>query len=106
MIREINNYDRLVAFLTKVPETQLVVVDCYATWCGPCKNIAPFVDQLNEEYENVIFIKTNVEKAEETADEFEIKAMPTFIFIKNLTAIDKLESGSQTSLRKLVEKYQ
>ncbi len=105
MVREIETYEELEAFLSKVPEDQLVVIDCFATWCGPCKRIAPFIDELSDKYENVIFVKGDVEKIEELSEEFNVNSMPTFIFIKDLTVIDKLEGASQSKLIKLVEKH-
>ncbi len=105
MVREIETYEELEAFLKKVPADQLVVIDCFATWCGPCKRIAPFIDELSDTYENVIFVKGDVEKIEELSEEFKVNSMPTFIFIKDLTVIDKLEGGSQSKLTKLVEKH-
>lgn len=105
MIREVDNYQELLNFLEKVPKDKLVVLDCYALWCGPCKSIAPFIQQLNDEYEDVFFVKTDIEKAEDITNEFEITSMPTFIFIKNYSAVDKLEGASHSTLRSRIETY-
>nr|CAD7463041.1 unnamed protein product [Timema tahoe] len=62
---------------------KLVVLDFYADWCGPCKMIAPILEELNNVEPNVVFIKINVDESEEIAEKFNITGMPTFIFIKN-----------------------
>ena len=62
---------------------KLVVVDFYATWCGPCKIIAPKVEEMSTSLSNVVFLKVDVDENEEAAQEFNISAMPTFIFLKN-----------------------
>lgn len=60
-----------------------VVVDAYATWCGPCKMVAPIFAELNESIQGKIkFVKFNVETDQELSEELNIEAMPTFIFFK------------------------
>ncbi len=61
---------------------KLVVIKFFATWCNACKMIAHKVDEMNEEFPNVIFIKVDVDEAEKLAEEYKVKAMPTFILIK------------------------
>ena len=61
----------------------MVVVDFTATWCGPCKRIAPIFAKLSEENVDVKFIKIDVDENAETASKCSITAMPTFKFYKN-----------------------
>ena len=56
----------------------LVVVDFTATWCGPCKKITPYYHELNEKYNNVLFLKVDVDDNEETTEHCNINSMPTF----------------------------
>ena len=58
----------------------LIAVDFTATWCGPCKKIAPVFNELNNKYNNVMFIKVDVDDNEETSEACNIRAMPTFQF--------------------------
>lgn len=60
-----------------------VVVDFFATWCGPCKQIAPHVGKLSETYPNVRFIQVDVDKVRSVAQEMQIRAMPTFVLFKD-----------------------
>ena len=62
----------------------LVVVDCWAAWCAPCRAIAPIVDQLAKDYSGkVVFGKLNVDENPETAQRFGIMAIPTLLVMKN-----------------------
>ncbi|RJE19578.1 Thioredoxin [Aspergillus sclerotialis] len=61
---------------------ELVVVDCFATWCGPCKAIAPKVAEFSETYSQAKFYQIDVDQLSEVAAELGIRAMPTFILFK------------------------
>lgn len=61
----------------------LVAIDFFATWCGPCKVISPRFEQFSETYSNVKFCKVDVDEVPEVAEQYEIKAMPTFYFFKD-----------------------
>ena len=68
-----------------------VVVDFYATWCGPCKLLAPMLDELAGTLTNKIkFVKINVDEAPSLSQRFGIQAIPTLIFFKNGKVADKL----------------
>jgi thioredoxin 1 len=69
----------------------LIVVDCWAAWCAPCRAIAPVVDQLAKEYSGkVIFGKLNVDENPETAQRYGIMAIPTLLVIKNAKEVDRI----------------
>ncbi|MCW3115272.1 MAG: trxA [Segetibacter sp.] len=58
------------------------IIDFYADWCGPCKAVAPTLEQLSEEYENKIEIyKIDTDKEAELSELFAIQSIPTFLFI-------------------------
>ena len=60
-----------------------VLVDFYAEWCGPCKMIAPIVEELSEELTDVTFAKINVDQAGEIAAAFNVMSIPTLIVFKD-----------------------
>ena len=67
-----------------------VMIDFWATWCGPCRILSPTVDEIAEEYADRITVaKCNVDDAEEIAMQFRIMSIPTLIFLKNGEVVDK-----------------
>jgi thioredoxin 1 len=66
-----------------INENNNVVIDFYATWCGPCKMLAPIFEQVAAEKENVTFVKVDVDEAGELANLFGITSIPTVVYIKN-----------------------
>lgn len=67
-----------------------VLVDCYADWCGPCKMLAPVIEELSEEVENVEFYKLNIDESGEIAERYGIMSIPTLLIFKNNELIDTL----------------
>jgi thioredoxin 1 len=73
---------------------QPLVVDFWATWCGPCRMIGPIVSELAEQYDGKIVVgKCDVEENDELAAEFGIRSIPTILFFKNGQIVDKLVGG-------------
>lgn len=70
-----------------------VVVDFFATWCGPCKAVAPVVGKLSESYANVKFLQVDVDKVGSVAQELQVRAMPTFVLFKDGKPLDKRVVG-------------
>ena len=67
-----------------------VLVDFYAEWCGPCKMMAPVIDELAKEYEGKWKIgKLNVDENPNVAGKFGVQSIPTLLFFKNGEAVDK-----------------
>lgn len=66
-----------------------VVVDFFADWCGPCKMMAPVVDELAGEYEGKVKVcKVNVDESPNSAARFKVMSIPTIIFLKNGETVD------------------
>jgi thioredoxin 1 len=77
-----------------VEATLPVVVDVYASWCGPCKFMEPVYEEIAREYDGkYVFAKLNVDESRDLAIEYSITSIPTFLFIKNNTVIGR-ETGS------------
>ena len=69
-------------FFEKIKEGK-VVVDCFATWCGPCKMLSPILDQVASETNGVSFYKIDIDEAEEVAEKYEISSIPTILVFEN-----------------------
>ncbi len=77
-------------FSKEVMKTEKVVLlDFWATWCGPCQMIAPVLDEIAEECPDVTVGKIDVDKEQDLAMSFGITSIPTLIVIKNGKAVDK-----------------
>jgi len=81
----------------------LVILDCYATWCGPCKVISPMVDQFSETYTSANFYKLDVDKASELAQELGVRAMPTFMLFKGGEKVKEVVGANPTALKVAIE---
>ena len=68
----------------------LLVVDFFATWCGPCKKLAPILDEVAEEFAGKAnIVKVDIDESEDLAIEFGIRSVPTVLFLKNGQVVDK-----------------
>lgn len=71
--------------------TEPVMVDFWAEWCGPCRMLSPVVSELAQEYETKVKVgKLNVDDNPATASQFGVMSIPTLIFFKNGSVVDKL----------------
>ena len=68
----------------------VVVVDFWATWCGPCKMIAPVIDEIAGDLKNVKFVKVDVDKNPSVANKFQVASIPTLVMFKDGKPIDKV----------------
>ncbi|MFQ6621768.1 hypothetical protein Gotur_002912 [Gossypium turneri] len=81
---------------------KLVVVDFTASWCGPCRFISPILVDLAKKLPNVIFLKVDVDELNTVAQEWAIEAMPTFVFLKEGTIIDKVVGARKDELQQKI----
>ncbi len=85
--------------------SQPLVVDFWATWCGPCRMVGPVISELAEEYDGRITVgKCDVEENEDLALEFGVRNIPTIVFIKGGQVVDKIV-GAQPKA-KIQEKFE
>lgn len=72
-----NNFDEIIN------NKDLILIDFYATWCGPCKMMHPILEEIEKEYDEVKIIKVDVDKNEELARKYAIMSIPTLILFNN-----------------------
>ncbi len=81
-----NNFENEV-MKSEIP----VLIDFYAEWCGPCRMMAPVVEQFASEYEGRIkIVKINVDEESDLAARFGVQSIPSFIFIKDGKVVDRV----------------
>ncbi|MFI3333592.1 MAG: thioredoxin [Rikenellaceae bacterium] len=83
-----------------------VVIDFWAEWCGPCRNIAPIIEELADEYEGKVAIgKCDVEENDDIVGKYGVRNIPTVIFIKNGELVDKqVGAASKDAFKAKIEK--
>ena len=85
-----------IIFLREVLQSDKpVLVDFFATWCGPCKMLSPIVDQLADEHPEVKVCKLDVDENQDLAQQFQVMSIPTLILFKDGQAASKVV-GLQT----------
>jgi len=96
-------YDAIVAEAKEKGKT--VLVDCFATWCGPCVYISPIFSNLSEQFPNLVFVKIDVDEQKRTAESLNISAMPTFKVMKAGQVVDELVGADPEGLQALCNKH-
>ncbi len=89
--------------MSEVPQDGVVVLDFFATWCGPCQRVAPAYVEMGEKMPKVKSLKVDVDDAEDLAAAFNIRAMPTFVVLKNGQIITKVEGADLARVLAVLE---
>lgn len=78
------------SFKELAAQNGLLVVDFFATWCGPCKKLSPILDEVAEEFAGKAnIVKVDIDESEDLAVEFGIRSVPTVLFLKGGQVVDK-----------------
>ncbi len=90
-----------------VNSSKPVLVDFWASWCGPCRMVAPIMDELAEEYDGKIVVaKVNVDDQRELAEKFRVMSIPTIMLFKNGQVVEKvIGARSKEEYSKLIDKH-
>ena len=93
-------FDELLA---KTRGKQLIVVDFFATWCGPCQQIAPKYSAMAAAIPHVKFLKVDVDECKELSQQYGVQSMPTFKFIRGGKEVDEMKGADDNALKEKVE---
>ncbi|KAL7743777.1 hypothetical protein ACLKA6_016836 [Drosophila palustris] len=100
-IRSVNDFHKRI----DGAENKIVVLDFYATWCGPCKEIEKLVKSLSRQYaDKALFLKINVDKYDELVTKYKVRSMPTFIFIKGNRRLGSIVGADEHKLVHMMAK--
>lgn len=98
MVVEIEDKD----FEEILKKDKKVVIDCYASWCGPCKMLSPVLDELAKEIDSYKFYKLNVDNSELATSKYEIMSIPTILIFEDGNLKDKIVGlKSKSELKEL-----
>lgn len=91
----------------KVVSEGITLVDFYATWCGPCKLLAPFVEEIAEEYEGKVKVcKVDVDNVEGLAYKYNIRSIPTIMYFKDGKLKDvNVGFQDKSAIKKVLDGY-
>lgn len=104
MIKHINNEDE---FIKNISNSQnIVIVDFFAEWCGPCQMLSPILEEISNEMEDINILKIDIDKCSKLALEKEIEVVPTILIMKNEVELTRIEGvlPKETLLQK-IDKY-
>ena len=89
----------------EIKEDGIVIVDFYATWCGPCQMLSPVLEKLSEEYTDIEFVKVNTDEFLELAEEYKIMSIPALkVFEKGNVVKESVGLVSKKELLELLDK--
>lgn len=92
-------------FEKTVTENDIVLIDFWASWCGPCKMFAPVFEQVSEKYPDIIFGKINTEEEQALAAHFQIKSIPTLmIFREQIIIFSQAGALPESALEEVIGK--
>ncbi|KAI1793179.1 thioredoxin-like protein [Ganoderma leucocontextum] len=103
-VSHIENTTELDGILNK-SNTKLSVIDFHATWCGPCHAIAPTYEALAKQYPDVNFLKCDVDQAKDVAGRYRVTAMPTFVFLKGTSEVDRIRGANKPALEDALRRH-
>ncbi|WP_024851323.1 thioredoxin [Hydrogenovibrio kuenenii] len=69
-------------FEKTITDNDIVVLDFWAEWCGPCKQFSPIFESVSEKHPDIVFAKVNVEEQQELAGLFQVRSIPTLVFMR------------------------
>lgn len=99
-LKESNDFNKVIKQYKKV------IVDFYATWCGPCKMLAPMLEKVVTKHNDWVIVKVDVDKHNDLASKYQVQAVPTLFFFKEQKLVEKTMGFKPDSeLEKIITKF-
>lgn len=95
------NFEKVLA----ISKSRPVLIDFSATWCGPCKAIAPTFDRYSKKYPDLHFAKLDIDECEEIAIEYEVNTVPTFLLIIDGKERKRITGADPERLKRVIYRF-
>jgi len=93
-------------FASAVENNGFIVVDFWAPWCRPCTNLSPAIDALALKFDGrVVFAKMNIDDNPKTPSQYAIMSIPTLLFFKDGTLVDRVSGPSPQTIEQMIDKH-
>jgi len=94
-------------FKKEIKDNELVIVDFYADWCGPCKMVSPVMEEIDRDYKDLVkVLKVNVDEEMQLSQMFSITSIPTIILFKNGTVVNRMMGfRTKSALLNIINNY-
>ncbi|EDR22855.1 thioredoxin-1, putative [Entamoeba dispar SAW760] len=99
----VEHINSLLSFNKFISSHPNVLVDFFATWCGPCKMIAPYFEELARTNPSIKFVKVDVDQGADIAQRYGVHSMPTFILFKNGQEYDRFSGANRAKLQEFCQ---
>ena len=87
-----------------VNNNDIVIIDFWAPWCGPCQSFAPIYEELSEQHDDIVFSKVNTEEHQDLAAQFQIRSIPTLmVFREQIILYQEAGALPKESMSKMIE---
>ena len=86
-----------------ITSNKLVVVDFFATWCGPCRALSPYIDELAINNHNILFATANIDETPIIANELDVKSLPCVVIFENGKEINRVVGFNKPKLQAIIE---
>lgn len=101
-LRQIQSFQE-AQHICQTTQDRVIVFDFSATWCGPCQRIYPVLNQLSQQYPQMLFFTVDIDEVNEMAQHFEIQSVPSFKFIYNNKIVAEFSGADEQRLRQIVQ---
>jgi len=94
---------KIITEQSEIPKQGKVVIDFFATWCGPCQTIAPAYEQTAEQFSGIRFLKVDCDQSSDLAEAFGVRSLPTFVFLQSGKQVARVTGADLNTLLATVE---